>query len=132
MPHSQPPNARAVHICNQEAIIILKAPPTVFKFKLAPPYQETIKVKKSLSIPPAPRSAPNHRTVPRLPHRHSWDPKGLAAAGAKLGDGTTNTSAWDSRHQDRKIMTLLEARALGAKGIATRSKDATRGSWHRY
>ena len=23
-------------------------------------------------------------------------------------------------------------RLLGAKGIATRSKDATRGSWHRY
>ena len=27
---------------------------------------------------------------------------------------------------------LLGARTLGAPGLSTRSKDATRGSWHRY
>ena len=27
---------------------------------------------------------------------------------------------------------LCQILLLGAKGIATRSKDATRGSWHRY
>ena len=27
---------------------------------------------------------------------------------------------------------ISNKKLLGAKGIATRSKDATRGSWHRY
>ena len=33
-----------------------------------------------------------------------------------------------------RIWTILDVhkKLLGAKGITTRSKDATRGSWHRY
>ena len=39
-----------------------------------------------------------------------------------------------SWHQATGLLaSLLGTRTLlGAKGIATRSKDATRGSWHRY
>ena len=31
-----------------------------------------------------------------------------------------------------KCLTSSNKKLLGAKGIATRSKDAIRGSWHRY
>ena len=32
----------------------------------------------------------------------------------------------------RSILTTSNKQLLGAPGLTTRSKDATRGSWHRY
>ena len=32
----------------------------------------------------------------------------------------------------RSILTTSNKKLLGAPGLTTRSKDATRGSWHRY
>ena len=39
---------------------------------------------------------------------------------------------WAPGRTTRSIPTTSNKKLLGAPGIATRNKDATRGSWHRY
>jgi len=51
---------------------------------------------------PSARCAPNHGAVSRLPHGHRCHPKGLTAAGAKLGHRATD--AWDGGDSFGKTM----------------------------
>ena len=75
-----------------------------------------------LMMDPTPRS-----TLPEM-YRVAPHSKGMRRRNRKLTSGVASDMYFLETHSLSKLVKKL----LGAKGIATKSKDATRGSWPHY